>query len=82
MGFRFFRQAKVAPKATLEFRKSGAVVTVGRGRAPGPLREMPQDGLEVGRDEAGLVGTYSGKNEFGGTIEQVGNQLEKSGKKR
>jgi arylsulfatase len=35
------------------------------------LTKMPLDGLDVGTDEGGLVGTYGERNEFGGTIESV-----------
>jgi arylsulfatase len=40
-------------------------------RAPGLLQRMPADGLDVGEDSGGLVGTYSEDNGFGGTIESV-----------
>ena len=32
---------------------------------------MPVDGLEVGSDQAGLVGPYPADNQFHGTIESV-----------
>jgi arylsulfatase len=46
------------------------------GKAPGPIPAMPVDGLDVGSDTAGLVGPYSKKNQFGGTIESVVVELE------
>jgi hypothetical protein len=33
-----------------------------------PLTSMPQDSLEVGRDENGLVGPYSEDNIFSGKL--------------
>ncbi|MGQ9506124.1 MAG: arylsulfatase [Thermogutta sp.] len=36
-----------------------------------PLTTMPQDGLEVGRDENGLVGAYSEDNMFSGKLGTV-----------
>jgi arylsulfatase len=41
------------------------------GKAPGPLTTMPTDGLDVGSDTGGLVGSYSAANYFGGAIESV-----------
>ena len=41
------------------------------GRAPGPLVEMPIDGLEVGRDKKGAVGPYDVPNAFSGKIRSV-----------
>ena len=41
------------------------------GQLPGLLGSMPQDGLQVGRDEAGQVGNYQGEFPFGGVIESV-----------
>ncbi len=38
---------------------------------PGPLLQMPADGLQIGRDDAGCVGPYEGPNPFNGTIQQV-----------
>jgi hypothetical protein len=35
------------------------------------LTRMPTDGLDVGSDEGGLVGSYGERNEFGGTIKSV-----------
>ena len=44
---------------------------VASGKTPGPLVDMPIDGLEVGRDEKGAVGEYPVPNRFGGKIRQV-----------
>ncbi|HWX23130.1 MAG TPA: arylsulfatase [Candidatus Binatia bacterium] len=44
---------------------------VAAGKAPGPIKTMPQDGLEVGSDQGGLVGPYSEANRFTGSIESV-----------
>jgi len=46
------------------------------GKAPGIIKEMPVDGLEVGSDEAGQVGPYPAENRFRGTIESVRIELE------
>ncbi len=37
----------------------------------GTLLQMPADGLQVGRDDAGCVGPYDGPNPFNGTIHSV-----------
>jgi arylsulfatase len=37
----------------------------------GLIRTMPTDGLNVGRDEGGLVGPYAAQNDFTGTIETI-----------
>jgi arylsulfatase len=39
--------------------------------AAGLLTRVPTDGLDVGEDAGGLVGSYSEDNGFGGTIESV-----------
>ncbi|BCM93482.1 arylsulfatase [Abditibacteriota bacterium] len=49
--------------------------TVATGKAPTPLRTMPVDGLQVGRDLAGLVGNYQQENDFDGVIERVSIEL-------
>lgn len=41
-----------------------------------PLSSMPQDGLEVGRDEKGLVGDYPADYRFNGRLDQVTITLE------
>jgi arylsulfatase len=38
---------------------------------PGPLLRQPADGLQVGRDEGGLVGDYPDASPFNGTITKV-----------
>ena len=40
-------------------------------KTPGPLVEIPVDGLEVGRDEKGAVGPYETPNAYGGKIQSV-----------
>ena len=44
---------------------------VATGKAPQSLQTMPLDGLQVGRDLAGLVGRYEQENDFDGDIESV-----------
>jgi hypothetical protein len=38
---------------------------------PGLIEAMPTDGLDVGSDKGGLVGSYTGDNQFSGSIESV-----------
>jgi len=45
-------------------------------RAAGGLTQMPSDGLDVGADEGGLVGSYSPDNAFGGLVHSIEIQLE------
>jgi len=45
--------------------------TVATGQAPGPIKLMPTDGLDVGSDRGGLVGPYSENNQFRGVIDSV-----------
>jgi len=45
--------------------------TVATGKAPGLIKAMPVDGLQVGSDEGGLVGPYSSENKFNGSIDSV-----------
>ncbi len=45
--------------------------TVATEKTPGTLASMPADGLEVGRDDGGLVGRYGKANAFPGTIRSV-----------
>ena len=49
---------------------------VATGKAPGLIKTMPVDGLDVGSDQAGLVGPYPDENRFGGTIESVRIELD------
>ena len=44
-------------------------------RAAGLLQQMPGDGLDVGEDSGGLVGSYGAENGFSGRIESVRIQL-------
>jgi len=47
-----------------------------RAKAPGPIPEMPLDGLEVGRDNKGAVGDYDEPNPLKGKVETVVIDLE------
>jgi arylsulfatase len=60
---------RLAKDGTLTLEVGGKAVA--SGKAPGPLPEMPADGLEVGRDENGAVGEYAPPHAFAGRIEQV-----------
>jgi len=44
---------------------------VAEGKAPRLIETMPVDGLDVGSDREGLVGSYPTENQFQGTIESV-----------
>ena len=44
---------------------------VASGNLPGLVPEMPVEGLEVGRDEAGSVGPYDGPNRLQGHVESL-----------
>lgn len=71
-----------AHTAVARFERSGALSLALDGqpavsaKAPGPIESMPVDGLEVGSDQAGLVGPYSADNQFRGTIKSVLIQIE------
>ena len=62
---------------SLNWSAKGAVrITAGdklviEGKVPGLLTSMPQDGLQVGRDNNGAVGEYTAPAAFDGTIKQV-----------
>src|SRR5207245_1712607 len=45
--------------------------TVAAGKAPGLIKTMPVDGLDVGSDAGGLVGPYSQDNNFHGAIDSI-----------
>lgn len=66
-----------ARKITAQLAEDGSVTlrvgedVVASGKVPGPLSKMPQDGLEVGLDDVGLVGSYEAANAYSGTIERV-----------
>ncbi len=68
--------------ATARLDRSGALSLTVDGqsavtaRAPSLIEQMPVDGLEVGSDEAGLVGSYTTENQFSGTIESVRIELD------
>jgi hypothetical protein len=49
---------------------------VATAKAPGLIKTMPVDGLEVGSDAAGQVGPYSEENNFHGEIDSVHVQLD------
>ena len=41
------------------------------GKTPGPMLDMPLDGLEVGEDRNGAVGRYSADQKFKGTVKKL-----------
>jgi arylsulfatase len=62
-------RATLAAGGALTLHVGGSVAATGK--APGLLVKAPVDGLQVGRDEAGPVGEYTGPNPFDGTIGAV-----------
>ena len=62
--------AVLFPDGRLHFKFDGQFR--GGGTSPSPLVDnMPIDGLQVGRDEGGLVGDYGKQNAYDGEIEKV-----------
>lgn len=61
--------AQLTADGTMTINLDGANVAMAK--APGPLAVMPIDGLQVGNDTGGLVGSYGENNKFGGTIGSV-----------
>ena len=45
--------------------------TLGNGKVSSLVKEMPLDGLQVGRDEGGTVGDYKDAFDFNGKIKKV-----------
>jgi hypothetical protein len=41
------------------------------GELPGGVLSQPADGLQVGRDDGGRVGEYTGPSPFAGQIESI-----------
>ena len=76
-----------AEKVLVKFRASGEVTLsvdgeeLAKGEVPGAI-PMPIDGLEVGRDEGGVVGEYSAPFAFEGTIDSVVAELGNAKKKK
>ena len=68
---------KSAVKVFAELAKDGTVTlkvddkVVVEGKTPGPMLDMPLDGLEVGVDRNGAVGRYPADNLFEGTVKNV-----------
>ncbi len=65
--------ATLAHDGTIALRVAGK--NVASGQAPGPLENMPGDGLQVGRDENSAVGPYRAPFAYGGKIVRVKVQL-------
>jgi hypothetical protein len=61
--------AKLTHDGTITLRVAGR--NVAAGQAPGPLENMPGDGLQVGRDENSAVGPYRAPFAYGGRIMRV-----------
>ena len=49
---------------------------VGKATGRGPIAAMPVDGLNVGSDEGGAVGSYKAPNKFAGLVESVAIELQ------
>ena len=66
-----------AVKVSAELAKDGTVIlkvddkVVMEGKTPGPMLDMPLDGLEVGVDQNGAVGRYPADKLFEGTIKNI-----------
>jgi arylsulfatase A-like enzyme len=61
--------ASLSPDGTLSLRVNQSEPVTAR--AGGLVQQMPVDGLDVGEDGAGLVGSYGDENGFSGVIESV-----------
>ena len=61
--------ARLEPDGKLSLTLDGK--NVANDQAPDLIEAMPVDGLQVGSDEAGLVGLYSSENKFNGSIDSV-----------
>jgi arylsulfatase len=66
--------ARLQADGSLKLTLDGKAVATGK--APGTIKSMPVDGLDIGSDSEGLVGPYTAENKFGGTIESVLIELE------
>ena len=68
---------KSAVKVFVELQTNGTVTlkvddkVVLEGKIPGPMLDMPLDGLEVGVDLNGAVGRYPADKVFEGTVKNV-----------
>ena len=49
--------------------------TILEGKTPGPMVDMPLDGLEVGEDRNGAVGRYPADKKFEGTVKSLSLKL-------
>ena len=62
-------QAKLHTSGEVELYASKR--TLGSGKVSSLVKEMPADGLQVGRDESGTVGNYNNEFAFDGKIKRV-----------
>jgi arylsulfatase len=67
-------EARLKKDGELSLALSGKAVV--SGRAPALIQQMPVDGLDVGSDTAGQVGTYATENPFQGSIDFVRIELD------
>jgi arylsulfatase A-like enzyme len=65
--------AQLKPDGTMQLSVDGKPAAEGKSEL---ISKMPVDGLDVGTDEGGLVGTYGERNEFGGAIKSLSIELE------
>ena len=74
---------KSAVKVSAQLQIDGSVVlkmddkVVAEGKTPGPMLDMPLDGLEVGVDLNGAVGKYPADEKFKGEITNVALKIQK-----
>ena len=72
---------KTAVKVFAELKTDGTVTlkvddkVVVEGKTPGPMLDMPLDGLEVGEDRNGAVGRYPADQKFKGTVRKLSLRL-------
>ena len=67
--------ASLAKNGAVTLKVNGNVIA--EGKTPGPMKDMPVDGLEVGEDRNGAVGRYPANQKFPGKIFGVKVQLQK-----
>ena len=61
--------AQLQTNGTVTLKVDGKVVA--EGKTPGPMFDMPLDGLEVGEDRNGAVGNYPADQKFKGTVKKL-----------
>ena len=65
--------ATLAKDGTVTLTADGSQIA--SAKTPGPMSDMPGEGLQVGRDLGGSVGEYDSTNPFAGLIEKMSVKL-------